>query len=142
MDPWISSILALLGIPAFIGSIATWLTTRRKLNAETAKLALEAEKVRAEKDKLDSDAQADVLRIVTESATTLLGPLNIQLKQTQTELDSANSKVRHLSLRVDELVQKVDDANARADAAEAQNRLLQRQLANVNRTRNPRENDR
>jgi chromosome segregation ATPase len=135
MDPWVSSILALLGIPAFIGSLVTWLTTRRKLNAE-------AEKVRAEKEKLDSDAQADVVRIVTESATTLLGPLNAQLKQTQTQLDAANKKVRLLSDRVDELVQKVDDANARADASEAENRLLRRQLANINRTRNPRETDR
>lgn len=139
----LSSIVALLGGPAFVGWLVAWWTTRRRMAAETAKLAAETEKLSAEKQKLDGDLRADAVRIVTESAATLLGPLNDQLKQTQAKLTTADDKVRTLTIRVDELVQKVDDANARADAAEARSRYLERQLAQATRNpRSPKETDR
>jgi chromosome segregation ATPase len=134
----ISSILTLLAPPAYIGMVITWLTTRRKVRAETSKLV-------SEKEKLDSEigtATAGAVKILTESAAALVAPLNSDLATTRRKLDEANHQITVLQARVEEVVAKLDDANARADAAEAQNRLLRRQLANINRTRNPRETDR
>lgn len=134
----ISSILTVLAFPAFMGAIVTWLTTRRKLNAEANKLASEKEKV----DREISTSTAGAVKIITESAAALINPLRTELTETRTKLQAANQQIDVLEKRVEECVAKLDDANARADAAEANNRLLQRQLANANRTRNPRENDR
>jgi len=141
----ISSILTVLGFPAFMGTLGLWITTRKKLRAETDKLAEEAGKVHSEKEKLDSEigtATAGAVKILTESAAALVNPLRTELAETRVKLNEANRQIDALNERVEEVVAKLDDANARADAAEAQNRLLQRQLANVNRTRNPRETDR
>jgi seryl-tRNA synthetase len=134
----ISSILTLLGFPAFVGMVFMWLTTRRKLQAETNKLV-------SEKEKLDSEissSTAGAVKIITESAAALVNPLRTELAETRDKLKEANRQIDALNGRVEEVVAKLDDANARADAAEAQNRLLTRQLANYNRTRNPRETDR
>ncbi len=134
----ISSILTVLAFPAFAGMVFTWITTRRNLKAQTNKLV-------SEKEKLDSEigtATAGAVKILTESAAALVDPLRTQLAETREKLAEANRQIDVLQGRVEEVVAKLDDANARAEAAEAQNRLLQRQLANVNRTRNTRENER
>lgn len=134
----ISSILTVLAFPAFLGMVFTWLTTRRNLRAQTNKLV-------SEKEKLDSEistSTAGAVKIITESAAALVAPLRSELADTREKLHEANRQIDALNDRVEEVVAKLDDANARADAAEAQNRLLTRQLANINRTRNPRENDR
>lgn len=134
----ISSILTVLGFPAFVGMVFMWLTTRKKLRAETNKYV-------SEKEKLDSEistSTAGAVKIITESAAALINPLRTELTETRTKLKEANQQIDILEKRVEECVAKLDDANARADAAEANNRLLRRQVANANRTRNPRETDR
>jgi TolA-binding protein len=134
----ISSILTVLAFPASAGMVFTWLTSRRNLRAQTNKLV-------SEKEKLDSEistSTAGAVKIITESAAALVTPLRTELAETREKLAEANRQIDVLQERVEEVVAKLDDANARAEAAEAQNRLLQRQLANVNKTRNPRETDR
>jgi peptidoglycan hydrolase CwlO-like protein len=108
------------------------------MNAESSKLASEKEKV----DREISTSTAGAVKIITESAAALIDPLRTELTETRTKLKEANQQIGILERRVEECVAKLDDANARADAAEANNRLLQRQVANANRTRNPRETDR
>lgn len=148
MTTWqtISTVLAAIGFPVFLGALATAWFTRKKVTAQIKKLNLEAEELSGDLEK----GKASAIKILTESATAMVGPLKTELEETRRKLEDANQKISTLNERIDETVAKLDDANAReeaqrsrAEAAEARARVLERQLQTLRRPapKNPRETD-